>query len=131
MRAGEDADVVDVLLVCAAALTADVRFVLSLSDAFAEARPYVGSLGLTTHVEDAARAATRVATSARVRVIGAPESLLRDAARAAGVHLESDPVVTTGRIELLRVHREQALSLRWQRYGSLAAKALLPPLGGG
>jgi RHH-type transcriptional regulator, proline utilization regulon repressor / proline dehydrogenase / delta 1-pyrroline-5-carboxylate dehydrogenase len=40
------------------------------------------------------------------------------------------PVLLTGRIELLRYVREQSVSHRYHRYGSLAAQPLLAPLRG-
>ena len=51
-------------------------------------------------------------------------------AHEALVHVESAPVLLTGRIELLRYYREQSVSHRYHRYGNLAPALLLPPLRG-
>ncbi len=55
----------------------------------------------------------------RIRVLGeAPEELRRVAA-AAGVYLGTEPVVASGRIELLHYCREQAISQTTHRFGNL------------
>jgi RHH-type transcriptional regulator, proline utilization regulon repressor / proline dehydrogenase / delta 1-pyrroline-5-carboxylate dehydrogenase len=51
----------------------------------------------------------------------AGEPGLRTAALRAGVRHVDEPVVTTGRLELLRVLREQAISRTRHRYGHVAA----------
>jgi RHH-type proline utilization regulon transcriptional repressor/proline dehydrogenase/delta 1-pyrroline-5-carboxylate dehydrogenase len=131
IRVASGADAVDALLACAAARTADVRFELSLAEAAASARPYLASLpGVTTRVESAASCAARVAGFARVRAIGTIEPEVATASEAALVHLSAAPVLLTGRIELLRYVREQSVSHRYHRYGSLAAQPLLAPLRG-
>ncbi|MEM9522011.1 MAG: bifunctional proline dehydrogenase/L-glutamate gamma-semialdehyde dehydrogenase [Actinomycetota bacterium] len=58
----------------------------------------------------------------RVRLVGvtAREALWRSAA-AAGVHLADQPVVPSGRIELLHYVREQAVSTTRHRFGNLVA----------
>ncbi len=55
----------------------------------------------------------------RMRVIGPAGDGLREAARAAGVHVADDPVTGSGRIEMLHYLREQAISRTMHRYGNL------------
>jgi RHH-type proline utilization regulon transcriptional repressor/proline dehydrogenase/delta 1-pyrroline-5-carboxylate dehydrogenase len=129
IRVAAGGDAVDALLACAAARTVAARFELSLAEAAASARPYLAALpGVTTQVESAASCAARVAGFARVRAIGAVEPELLTATEAALVHVTAAPVLLTGRIELLRYVREQSVSHRYHRYGSLAAAGLLAPL---
>ena len=129
LRAAGGADLVDVLLCAAAALSAGVAFVLSVTERVHAALPVLGRLPrVSTAVEDAAAAAARVSASARVRVIGSIEPELRAAAEDALVHVAAAPVLLSGRFELLAYHREQSLSHRFHRYGNLAGERLLPPL---
>jgi RHH-type proline utilization regulon transcriptional repressor/proline dehydrogenase/delta 1-pyrroline-5-carboxylate dehydrogenase len=129
IRAPAGADAIDVLLACAAALTAGARFELSLAEAAAGARPYLTQLaGVTVQVETAAQCAARVAGFARVRAIGTVEPAVLTAAEAALVHVAAAPVLQTGRIELLRYLREQSVSHRFHRFGNLAPARLLEPL---
>jgi RHH-type proline utilization regulon transcriptional repressor/proline dehydrogenase/delta 1-pyrroline-5-carboxylate dehydrogenase len=64
---------------------------------------------------------TRVAAGSvvRVRVCGALDAGLRRAAADSGTHLALEPVLASGRIELLHYLREQAVSYAYHRYGSL------------
>lgn len=55
----------------------------------------------------------------RVRVLGAVQPLVRDAALGAGVHIADDPVTAEGRIELLHYLREQAISTTLHRHGNV------------
>jgi RHH-type proline utilization regulon transcriptional repressor/proline dehydrogenase/delta 1-pyrroline-5-carboxylate dehydrogenase len=131
VRAGDGAEVADTLLACAAALTSHAAFTLSLDTDMAAARPFLTTLpGVTTRVEDAAACATALHACARVRAVGPVEPEVAAAARDAGIHVADEPVLVAGRYELRHCHREQALSVRWHRYGSLAAERLLPPLRG-
>jgi RHH-type proline utilization regulon transcriptional repressor/proline dehydrogenase/delta 1-pyrroline-5-carboxylate dehydrogenase len=129
VRAAAGADVVDVLLASAAALTAGTRFELSLAPELAAAQPFLTQLAaLTVRVEPAASCAARVAEFARVRALHGVEPEVLTAAEAALIHVASEPVLSTGRIELLRYCREQSVSHRYHRYGNLAGARLLPPL---
>jgi RHH-type proline utilization regulon transcriptional repressor/proline dehydrogenase/delta 1-pyrroline-5-carboxylate dehydrogenase len=129
VRVAPGAEPVDALLACAAARTAGVEFELSLCEAAASARPYLTSLpSVHTVVEPVASCAARVASFARVRAIGSVEPEILTAAEAALVHVTAAPVLLSGRIELLRYFREQSVSHRYHRYGSLAAARLLSPL---
>jgi RHH-type proline utilization regulon transcriptional repressor/proline dehydrogenase/delta 1-pyrroline-5-carboxylate dehydrogenase len=130
LRAAADAESADVLVACVAALTAGVTFELSVDERIARAMPYLERLRqVKARVEDAATCAGRIGRElARVRAIGGPEPEVSTAARALLIHIASEPVLLTGRIELLRYHREQSLSHRHHRYGNLASARLLTPL---
>ena len=137
IRAGDGADPLDVLLCAAAGLSAGAELVLSLTNSVAAAMPYAAQLpGLGAVIEDAGTAAARLADAAgprahaieRVRALGAVEPELAAAASAALIYVASEPVLTTGRIELLRYVREQSVSQRYHRYGNLAPARMLPAL---
>ncbi len=110
LRAGERAARSDVELFRNAAAVAGVEVVQvperELSDADLVAR--LRSIGVP-----------------RIRLIGAePSRELRLAAAAAGVHLADSPVVADGRIELLHLVREQAVSRTLHRFGNLTADVI-------
>jgi RHH-type proline utilization regulon transcriptional repressor/proline dehydrogenase/delta 1-pyrroline-5-carboxylate dehydrogenase len=128
LRASADAAPCDSLLACVAALTARARFVLSVHPALAARLP--ASLpGVELAVEDAAACAARIGGAlARVRAVGGVEPDVLAAAERAMVHVADEPVLLSGRVELLAYHLEQSLSQRYHRYGNLAGERLLPPL---
>lgn len=45
--------------------------------------------------------------------------VVRNEAALEGIYLSAEPVLAEGRIELLRYHREQAISHSYHRYGNL------------
>jgi RHH-type transcriptional regulator, proline utilization regulon repressor / proline dehydrogenase / delta 1-pyrroline-5-carboxylate dehydrogenase len=133
VRACVDADPVDVLLAVGAVLTAGAACALSVDPGHPRRDALLGELaGVLVESEPVAACVRRLRPGAgvtrpeRVRVIGAPESELIEAAAHALVHVEGAPVLLTGRIELLRYHREQSISHRYHRYGNLAPGRLLP-----
>lgn len=131
VRAGADAEPSDVLLAIGAALTSGVAYELSVAPRLYELHPQLwGELpAALVHAEDAATFCRRVAPPhERVRALGTVEPQARDAAEAAHVHWEASPVLLSGRLELLRYHREQSVSQRYHRYGNLAGGRLLPAL---
>ena len=58
----------------------------------------------------------------RIRVLGDADDGIRRAANTAGVHLATDPVTTSGRLELLHYLREQAVSRTLHRFGNLVGE---------
>lgn len=83
-----------------------------------------GSADATVH-EDASTLRDRLPglESCCLRVVGDIEADVRPAALRAGLRCLDEPVVTSGRIELLRVLREQAVSRTRHRYGHVPARA--------
>jgi len=128
VRASRDAGVVDTLLACVAAFGAGADFELSIAPGLSRGRDFFGGLpGVRVHVEPAADAAARVGpATGRVRTIGSLEPEVARAAASAGVYVADAPVMLAGRIELLHYHREQSVSTRYHRYGSLAGSDLQP-----
>jgi RHH-type proline utilization regulon transcriptional repressor/proline dehydrogenase/delta 1-pyrroline-5-carboxylate dehydrogenase len=129
LRAGGDADPLDLLLACTAALTSGSGFELSLEPELAAAMPYHEGLpGVTSVVESPADCARRVDNFERARTLGTPEDPVLRAADEASVHVCTDAPLLAGRVELLRYVHEQSLSHRYHRHGNLAAARLLPEL---
>jgi RHH-type proline utilization regulon transcriptional repressor/proline dehydrogenase/delta 1-pyrroline-5-carboxylate dehydrogenase len=152
IRAGEGVAPVDVLLSIAASLSVGADVVLSMAPSAAAAMPYAAKLtAVALHVEDASGAAARLTAASpaaagfkttlsfspseqapqpveRIRALGALELELQQAAETALVHVAREPVLLTGRIELLHYVREQSISQRYHRYGNLAPARLLPAL---
>jgi RHH-type transcriptional regulator, proline utilization regulon repressor / proline dehydrogenase / delta 1-pyrroline-5-carboxylate dehydrogenase len=133
VRAGADAAPVDVLLAVGAVLSAGAACVLSVDPVLPRRDVLLVALaGVSSRVESVAACTRRLRPEAdvtppeRVRVVGSPEPELIEAAAHALVHVETAPVLLTGRIELLRYHREQSISHRYHRYGNLAPGRLLP-----
>ena len=126
LRASDDADVVDVLLACAAALTAGLIVELSVAPEVSITLPHHDALpGVGTVVEPEASCAGRASSYDRVRAIGSPEPEVQRGVEGGGGHYSSEPVLQTGRIELLRYLREQSVSHQYHRYGNLAGERLL------
>jgi RHH-type proline utilization regulon transcriptional repressor/proline dehydrogenase/delta 1-pyrroline-5-carboxylate dehydrogenase len=130
LRAASGATLADVLMACVAAITAGAVFELSLEPSLAEAMPYLAHLPrITLRVQDATLCAQHITReTAHLRALGGLEPEVRAAAEAAHVHMSCEPVLLSGRVELLRYHREQSLSHRYHRYGNLAGEDLLLPL---
>jgi RHH-type proline utilization regulon transcriptional repressor/proline dehydrogenase/delta 1-pyrroline-5-carboxylate dehydrogenase len=89
--------------------------------------------GARTELSDAAREPDHVFAARlgslgveRVRVIGDIGDEVRRAAHRAGVHLATDPVTPSGRIELLHFLREQAVSRTRHRFGNLVGAPPTP-----
>ncbi|MEM7340105.1 MAG: proline dehydrogenase family protein [Actinomycetota bacterium] len=75
----------------------------------------------TPEIETQAELAARLAVTGveRVRVLGAVEPELRDAANAVNIHLADGAVTADGSRELLHYVREQAISRTLHRYGNV------------
>ncbi|MFI5308688.1 MAG: proline dehydrogenase family protein [Polyangiales bacterium] len=130
LRASAQAEATDLLLACSAALTAHASFELSVHPATARAMPYLSRFpGLRVRVEDAEGCARSLTPDlVRVRAVGDIEPELLAAAEPLLLYVATEPVLLSGRFELLRYLREQSISHRYHRYGNLAPAELLPPL---
>ena len=73
--------------------------------------------GLTVAVEEEIELLRR--NPRRIRLLSNPSAALKEAAAAAGVILQTQPVLGNGRIELLHYLREISLSFDYHRYGYL------------
>jgi RHH-type transcriptional regulator, proline utilization regulon repressor / proline dehydrogenase / delta 1-pyrroline-5-carboxylate dehydrogenase len=89
--------------------------------------PLDGILDATVH-EGAAALAARLGhlEGACLRVVGEREPGIALAALSSGVRQVDEPPVTTGRIELLRVLREQAVSRTLHRHGHVPRRRVRP-----
>lgn len=81
-----------------------------------------GSEGLGAVVEPLESMLARLGTCERVRVVGALEPGLLEACHARGIHVEREPVVSAGRVELLRYLKEQTVSIDYHRFGNLGVR---------
>ncbi|MGH8995995.1 MAG: hypothetical protein ACRDYB_08215, partial [Acidimicrobiales bacterium] len=75
--------------------------------------------GLDAECEEASVLEPRLASGARLRLVGGPEPATLAAAARAGVAVLDEPVCSHGRIELVRWLREQTLSRSLHRYGNV------------
>jgi RHH-type proline utilization regulon transcriptional repressor/proline dehydrogenase/delta 1-pyrroline-5-carboxylate dehydrogenase len=113
LRAGRSVPDRDLSAALLAASLAGVEVELS-SD---RTRP---ALGRAAVVEDEAALAARLPASGamRLRVLGPVGDDLLGAAVTAGLEVDDHPAVPNGRVELLRWHREQAVTITMHRYGN-------------
>lgn len=58
----------------------------------------------------------------RIRLLSPPSDALREAAAQSGCYLNQEPVLASGRLELLNYLREMALSCDYHRYGNLGLR---------
>jgi RHH-type proline utilization regulon transcriptional repressor/proline dehydrogenase/delta 1-pyrroline-5-carboxylate dehydrogenase len=88
----------------------------------AEPRPWLAACGIAAVVEDEAQLTARLVHQTKgwcgMRAPGASPAL-KAAAIAAGLRLVDHPVLTNGRLELLWLLREQAVSETLHRYGNV------------
>ena len=125
VRAEQQAQLPDILMACAAAMTVGANFLLSINSEQQRRHPCLRRLpALPVIVEESDHLRARLDELFRVRVVGLIDAELRVSAQQRGLHLEDSPVVPLGRIELLRYLWERSLSDRYHRYGNLAASML-------
>ena len=65
--------------------------------------------------------------ASRLRVVGEVSRAVYEVARDAGLDVDDAPVVSHGRVELLRWVREQAVSTTAHRYGNVRTPTATPP----
>jgi RHH-type transcriptional regulator, proline utilization regulon repressor / proline dehydrogenase / delta 1-pyrroline-5-carboxylate dehydrogenase len=119
LRAAAGTQLESALQACVAAVSVGAQPILSVDPALGWGLPQLAGCKLV--VETTAALCERVAGGqvTRVRVCGPLEPELRAPAAESGTHLALDPILATGRIELLQYVREQAVSFSYHRYGSL------------
>ncbi len=81
---------------------------------------WVLALGAT--IESTAALVARLAGVERVRALGVVDPALRAACNPRGIHVAAEPVVSAGRVELLRYLREQTISEDYHRFGNLGVR---------
>lgn len=135
IRASADADVIDVLLALAAGRTVGARMTLSASPDLIANVPWLQDTRweraeINLVIEDEVQCARRLAAAPvqRVRYVGSEEMQVMLVGEQSGFAVLTQPVLLTGRIELLAYVREQSVTTRFHRFGNLAPERLLPPL---
>jgi RHH-type proline utilization regulon transcriptional repressor/proline dehydrogenase/delta 1-pyrroline-5-carboxylate dehydrogenase len=119
LRAAPAAELTSALRMCIAAVSVGAKPTLSLHPQLGWELPQLPGCHVVTETTEAL--AERIASGEieRVRICGALEPELREPAAASGTHLAPEPLLASGRIELLHYVREQAVSYAYHRYGSL------------
>jgi len=129
LRAGDDAAPGDALRCLAAARLCGAAVHLSVPPALRglarTARRFCASA--LAEDEDAFAARLHPRGDARLRVLGTASPRLLAAASAAELIAIVDPPIASGRIELCRYLREQAVSHRFHRYGNTALGSPFAP----
>jgi RHH-type proline utilization regulon transcriptional repressor/proline dehydrogenase/delta 1-pyrroline-5-carboxylate dehydrogenase len=122
VRIGRGARPLDLSRALAAAATCGITLALSVDEHDVQGRAYAAALGEWPHVVESEQAlAERLRRDGprRIRVVGEIGDRLLEAAHEVGVHCEDSPVLTNGRIELLRYVREQVICVDYHRHGNL------------
>lgn len=125
LRLHSKSNPLDALRVCAAALTCGAG--LELSCDFSEAKPLpwvlLNSIFVVSKEEEMAFLdRVRSGAFSRVRLIEPASYELLKFAAEGSIHVVDDPVLATGRFELLHYLREVSLSIDYHRYGNLGAR---------
>ena len=122
-RLGADADGLAAAQAMGAALIAGASFALSVAP---ELEADLGNLppGVDVVRESDHTLAGRLPDvgADRLRLLGSAHPDLRRAAHGLGLALVDAPPVANGRVELLRVCKEQSLTVAYHRYGNLGAR---------
>jgi RHH-type proline utilization regulon transcriptional repressor/proline dehydrogenase/delta 1-pyrroline-5-carboxylate dehydrogenase len=125
LRLGAHSDPFDVLLCLAAMLSCQVLFEISY-DSEGSSPLHWSSLSVVTKIikETDLEFFDRIRSGRvhRVRVVEAASFDLLKVAAEASVHVVDDPVIASGRFELLHYMREVSLSIDYHRYGNLGAR---------
>jgi RHH-type proline utilization regulon transcriptional repressor/proline dehydrogenase/delta 1-pyrroline-5-carboxylate dehydrogenase len=122
VRIGRGARPLDLSRALAAAATCGITLALSVDEHDVQGRAYAAALGEWPHVVESEQAlAERLRRDGprRIRVVGEIGDRLLEAAHEVGVHCEDSPVLTNGRVELLRYVREQVICVDYHRHGNL------------
>lgn len=123
-RINGEEDPVDVLLVCAAALTCHAEMELSWSreENAIDWNKLSSLLSVLQEKESHLIARIGQGKYERIRVIAPMSEDLLEASSKAHLSIVKDPLLSNGRIELLNYAREVALSVDYHRYGNLGLR---------
>jgi RHH-type proline utilization regulon transcriptional repressor/proline dehydrogenase/delta 1-pyrroline-5-carboxylate dehydrogenase len=108
-------DPFDALRALAAALTCKTELFISCDPQFQCSLP-------RAKIEENAAFAKRAGQFERIRLISPPSEALLKAASETGCYLDSEPVLASGRLELLHYLHEIALCVDYHRYGNLGLR---------
>lgn len=123
-RIGDHSDSLDVLRVCAAALTCGAKMEISLTPEHPKLH-WIGqfaSLRVVEESEEVFLERLKNGSIGRVRLIEPASTALLKTAAESAIYVASDPVMTNGRLELLHYLREVSISIDYHRYGNLGLR---------
>ncbi len=124
LRLTSHSEPLDVLRVCAAALTCGAKMEVSTPPSYSRLNWLNLSPGLPLIEESDEQFYHRVKSGSieRVRVLEHPSKELLAAAAESATHIIDAPVLANGRLELLHYLREVSLSIDYHRYGNLGLR---------
>ncbi len=115
----------DVLRVCAAALTCEAKMTLSLpldKPSSLEWLEQLSSLPIIEETEEEFLKRLKNGETGRVRLLEAANEALLRAAAESTTYVAAAPVLANGRLELLHYLRELSISIDYHRYGNLGLR---------
>lgn len=124
-RIGSHSKPLDVLRVCAAALTCGAKMQISWtpqSQAEFNWLELMPSLAVLEETEEEFIARVKSGNLERIRLVEKPSQALLEAAAESITHLIDDPILVNGRLELLHYLREVSISHDYHRYGNLGLR---------
>ncbi len=127
LRIDAHSSALDVLRVCAAALTCGAEMEISWSPKAAQNRQLnwldlIPVLSAAEETEEQFLHKVRSNRISRIRVVEPATKALQKAAAETGAHIIDSPVLANGRLELLYYLREVAISIDYHRYGNLGLR---------
>ncbi|MBI3508907.1 MAG: bifunctional proline dehydrogenase/L-glutamate gamma-semialdehyde dehydrogenase [Chlamydiia bacterium] len=123
LRVERNSRPLDILRVCAAALTCGADLEISTDDKSPfDWKQLVPILRVVEEPEDLFLEKVKTGRTQRVRQVQNASPQLHFAASHSGVHIIDAPVLATGRFELLHYLREVSLSIDYHRYGNLGLR---------
>lgn len=127
LRVKEHSSPLDVLRVCAAALTCGAELSISGSTRALQSASFqwielISVLPVVEEEDEAFLERVRTKKIERIRVVKEPSEALLLAAAESATHIVSEPVLANGRYELLHYLREVSLSIDYHRYGNLGLR---------
>lgn len=125
LRLDSRSDPMDVLRICAAVLTCQAEFEISIDEKEASPLSWISLNSVCivkkeTDMEFFER--VRSGQMHRIRTVGPASYELHKVAAEGSVHVVDEPVLASGRFELLHYLREVSLSIDYHRYGNLGAR---------
>ena len=123
LRITANSDPLDLLRICAAALTVSAGFEVSTPPQ----KPnnwldLVPLLRVVEESEDEFLERVRSGKISRIRIASPSSPALKEAAATSAVHVIDLPVLANGRLELLNYLREVSISINYHRYGNLGLR---------
>jgi RHH-type proline utilization regulon transcriptional repressor/proline dehydrogenase/delta 1-pyrroline-5-carboxylate dehydrogenase len=121
-RLGAHSKPLDVLRVCAAALTCGSDMEISITPSALNWLTSSPGLKLTEESEEQFFERVKEGQFDKIRVVEHPSPALLEAAAETATHIIDAPVLANGRLELLHYLREVSLSIDYHRYGNLSLR---------